>query len=116
MKKIFITIAALLAFTTFAHAESTLVGGSRPIQTFAPDGTLTATLSVNSSTADLSAYALFSVYSGSGTCFMRLMPTSAKSTYTSVPIPNTTWVTFAKNPVTPFVNMSGCVAGRMLKQ
>jgi hypothetical protein len=97
-------------------AESSLVGGDRPVQTFAPNGTKVVSLSVNSSTTDMSYYVLFSAYSASGTCFIRLMATTAKGTNTQVPLPNTTWITLAKNPATPFVNMSGCVGGFLQRQ
>lgn len=118
---VFVAIFAIISLLSYSaalvySAESALVGGDRPVQTIAPDGTQTGTLAVTSSTVDMSNYVLYSIYSASGTCFFRLMPTSAKSTYVAAPIPNTTWVTFAKNPTTPFLNLSGCVNGRLLKQ
>lgn len=123
MKKLIIA-AALLLVATAAYAASDLMrtpatfANQVAVQFFAPDGANTKTLTVNSSTQSLSDYILYSVYSGSGTCFMRLMPlsTSTKASYTAVPIANTTWTTFAKNNKTPFANMSGCVSGKMLVQ
>jgi len=106
---------SLLSTTAFA-VESSLVGGDRPVQTFAPDGTFAQALSIATMTTDMSNRVLYSVYSGSGTCFLRTMPTAAKGAYVKVAMPNTTWVTLAKNPATPFVNLSGCVAGYLQAQ
>jgi hypothetical protein len=116
MKRILI-IAFLLASTVTAFAiESSLVGGDKPVQAFAPNGALSAITSVNSSVLDLSENVQWALYSGSGTCFYRSMPTNIPKTsyrgaYLKVPVSNTTWHIRAKNPATPFVNISGCVAG-----
>lgn len=127
MKKIFIVTCflMLMAATATAFAASgdlmrtpgSFVSATA-VQTFAPDGTAVSTLSVNSTTIDLSKFLLYSIYSASGTCFQRLMPlaTSTKASYTAVPIPNTTWHMRAVNVNTKFANMSGCVGGFVQKQ
>ncbi len=120
--KIFITIIAVLSLTVSAFATDLarvpflfLSGPNAPtaIQFFAPDGSLTQALSVASKTVNLSNNVLYGAYSGSGTCFIRLMPlsTSVKANYTQVPVPNTLWHVRAVNTKTPFANFSGCVAG-----
>jgi hypothetical protein len=114
MKKL-IFLALTIATTVFA-AEPQLPGGNKPIQQFAPDGSYNRILSVASVTMDLSDNLMYACYSGSGTCYLRLMPTSAKAGMTQVLIPNAVWLTYAKNPATPFVNMSGCVAGYFQRQ
>ena len=114
MKKL---IIALLLASTAASAETTLVGGNVPIQAFAPNGTLSQLLTIASTTIDMTGYAQYAVYAASGTtCFKRLMPTSTKpanpATYVASPVlPVTTWIHRAKNPATPFVNMTGCTGG-----
>lgn len=102
----------LIAAGMARAAETSLVGGDRPIQTFAPNGTLTQLLTINSSTVDLSAYSMFGVYTPtSTTCFMRMMPTTAKGARVAATVPVTTWTIRAKNPATSFLNLSGCAGG-----
>jgi hypothetical protein len=120
--KYLLTIIAVLALAVSAYATDLarvpfpiLSGPNSPaaIQFFAPDGSLTKTLSVASQTISLPGYILYGAYSGSGTCFKRLMPlsTSTKALYTQVPVPNALWHVRAVNVNTPFANFSGCVGG-----
>ena len=122
MKSIFLTIMALLiavpAFATGALMQEPYTISASPtypgtLQMFSPDGSKTQTLSVASSTVNLTNYIMYAIYSASGTCNKRLMPlsTSTKASYTAVPVPNTSWHIRGKNTATPFLNMSGCVGG-----
>jgi hypothetical protein len=114
MKKL---IFLLLLIPAIAFAlEAQLPGGNKPIQTFAPDGTYASTLTTPNRTVNLADNNMFSVYSVSGTCMMRLMPTTTRAPHVPVLIPNGVWHTYAKNPATPFVNLSGCVTGYLQRQ
>jgi hypothetical protein len=120
--KIILALTMAIAFAGMALAGGDLQRTSGnfanqvPVQFFAPDGTATTALSVASVTVDLSNYILYGVYSASGTCLKRLMPTSAKGAYVASPVPNTLWHIRAKNAATPFLNLSGCVGGFLQKQ
>lgn len=113
MKRIVTVVLFVLVAVGAVHAaETSLVGGDRPIQTFAPNGILTRLLTVNSTTIDLSLYSMFGVYTPAATtCFMRMMPTTAKGAHVAATVPVTTWTIRAKNPATPYLNVSGCTAG-----
>lgn len=113
-----ILVLAGLCATVFA-AESDLIGSK--VQTFAPNGSLTQTLTVNSATVDMSSNVLWSLYTpASTTCYYRLMPSALtganKTAYKNALIPVSTHVIRAKNPNTPFINMSGCTAGYLERQ
>lgn len=124
MKKIFAVTAICLLVASTALAANDLMRttgnniSQAAVQFFAPDGTKTTALAVTTTTVDLTNYLLFQVESGSGTtCYMRLMPTSAKGTYAQTLFRTAgTRATFAKNVATPFVNFSGCTAGSYLLQ
>jgi hypothetical protein len=111
---------SILASLAFAGGDLARTSGNFanqvPIQFFAPDGTATQSLSVASKTVDLTGYIMYAIWSASGTCYDRLMPTSAKGSYIATPIPNTTWHIRAKNGATPFLNVSGCVGGYLKLQ
>lgn len=113
MKRLVTVALFILVMVVPAYgAETSLVGGDRPIQTFAPNGVLTQLLTVNSTTIDLSLYSMFGIYTPtSTTCYMRMMPTTAKGAHVAATVPVTTWTLRAKNPATPFLNLSGCTAG-----
>ncbi len=116
----FIIVALLMAASAYATGLATVPYpiASSPsfpgtIQTFAPNGTTTTPLTVYSTTVDLSNYIMYTVESGSGTtCYVRLMPTSAKGSYARTLLRTAgTFYTRAKNNASPFLNMSGCTAG-----
>jgi hypothetical protein len=79
----------------------------QPIQFFAPQLAYAGT--VASTTYDLSKNLLYSVYSASGTCYIRTQATSTTAGQTQALLPNTVIHIRAKNYATPFVNLSGCV-------
>lgn len=119
MKCFIVGLFAILAIAAAAFAGGDLARtdgrfvNQAAIQTFAPDGTTTTTLTVASTTVDLSNYIMYGVESGSGTtCNIRLMPTSAKGAYKQTVLRTAgTHFLRAKNAATPFLNMSGCTAG-----
>jgi hypothetical protein len=87
------------------------------IQMFSPDGTKTTTLTVASTTVNLSNYIMFELESGSGTtCNVRSMATATKANQVTVFRVAGTRRTFAVNQNTPFVNFSGCTAGSYMIQ
>lgn len=107
------TVASFSEAGTLAYTNPAFYSAGDPIQVFAPNGTTTTTLTVNSTTVDLTNYVIFEVESGSGTtCNIRLMPTSSKGAYkqTVLRTAGTLYIR-AKNTATPFLNMSGCTAG-----
>lgn len=113
MKKILFTTLTVLSFAGIAYAAGALMGGNQPIQTFAPDGKLSSTLTVNSSKRDLTGKILYNLYTPTGTtCIYRNMSTNTKAG-AKITIPVTTFVTRAMNPSTPFLNLSGCTAGTL---
>lgn len=111
----FAIIAFIFAATAAFAVESSLVGGNLPIQTFAPDGTTTAKLTVNSQTVDISSNALYAVFGGATTCRVRTMPSSTKSGVVS-PVRYQDWTIRAKNPATPYINFTGCKNGFWQRQ
>jgi len=108
MKKLI--IAAMILTATTAMAKGPLqkeTGVKAVIQGFAPDGTKsTAVTALISTTVDASTSAAFSIYCAADSK-IRLMPTSAKSTYKQNTIPGGSWYTRVVNATTPFVNYSG---------
>ena len=122
MKKLlaclFTILIAVTVMAVAAHAQTTLTftpalmypgQNQTAVQELAPDA-LTRALTVNSLTIAMASNIQYAAYSGSGTCFIRTMPTATKVGL-SAPLPNTTWRKFAVNQNAPFVNFSGCVAG-----
>ena len=125
--KFFITLLCTIAMCTTAFAASDLArtAGSvfsspsapNAIQTFSPDGTKTTTLTVSSTTVNLSNYIMYELESGSGTtCNMRAMASVTKANPVTVFRTAGTRRTYAVNPATPFVNFSGCTAGSYMIQ
>ena len=119
MKKICIAMCFMLTSSVcFAGQDLTRTSGSlfnqAAVQFFAPIEA--AALTVVSTTVDMTNYLLYKVTAGaSGTCYMRVSPTSAK-TGTQVLIPASTSHIFAKSVDAKFVNYSGCAAGFLQKQ
>ena len=114
MKKIalVVTLIAVLSVYAFAGPLSQDGGGSA-IQIHAPNGTLSTALTVNDVTKDLTKVSVYSIYSPTAGCQMRLKKTAATSKALTVkePLVISGMNTFAKNPATPFVTISGCTAG-----
>jgi len=115
--------AAALLVTSIAYsAESTLVGGDRPVQTFAPNGSLSQILTVVSTNVDLRDNVMWALHAYSADCNYRLMPSNltgdAKIPYQAIPITTTgkTIIVRAKNPATPFLNLSGCTNNFLERQ
>lgn len=116
MKRTLLVVSVLLMFTGFAYAAGQLMGGNQPIQTFAPDGKLTVDLTVNKSTRNLTGKVLYSIYTPSATtCIFRVMSTTTRAG-SKIAIPVTTHSTWAMNPSTPFLNLSGCTGGTLQLQ
>lgn len=112
MKKVFLLIAVTLLTATAYAGNLVYDQTGKTVQTFAPDGTATTTLTVVRTAADFSSRTLWSIYTpASTTCYYRLLPTAASTRGTQQLIPVSTHIIRAKNPATPFANFSGCTAG-----
>lgn len=122
MKKLLTVIVSILAgilFCGLVYGAGELAAptrGTQPSQTFAPEGSLTTTLTVVKTTTDLTGKIMYNIQTPTGTtCLYRLMPTSTstQATYKRVTVPVVTNVTRAVNRTTPFLNLSGCTAGTL---
>ena len=108
MKKL-IFLLLMIPVVAFA-VESSLVGGNKPIQAFAPLGNTTVqSVSKVGYTLNLTEVAQYGIFNNATSCRLRFLPTSTKTTYGTTPIP-TGLTILAKNPATPFVNFTGCRA------
>ena len=117
MKKTIIALSFMaMASTLFANGMPEMSNNGHAIQTFAPEGSFTTLLTVNSTTTDLTNKFMYGIYGTAATCKFRLMPTSSKGTYVSAIAPATTWIIFAVNKTTPFLNLSGCTGGYKIVQ
>jgi len=111
MKKLI--IIALLAVATSAFAAGPLEKDTRyntPIQGFAPNGLLSALLTVNSTTINASSLLGLSIYSPID-CKIRLMATASKTGSISHTLLGGQRTTVIINRATPFVNLSTCTGG-----
>ena len=119
MKKLIILALVLIASTAFAAGTIEKTGeGNIPIQGFAPNGTLGQALTVNSTTVPMVGRMAFGVFVPSTTtgCKLRMMPTTAKSTYRQATVPDSTWNVRVVNSASPFANFSGCTSGELTIQ
>lgn len=116
MKKLLI-IATLLIATAAIAGTNLQPAGNNPsgVQGFAPDGTLSQALTINSAIIDLSTSIAFGVYSPAD-CIARVLPTSAKGSYPSFTVPGGSWLIRVRNQATPFLNLSGCTNGHLQRQ
>jgi hypothetical protein len=114
MKKWIILAVLALATTVFAGASQfRLAGpGRTAVQGFAPNGLFSQILTVYSTSINMTDYLAYSLYAPTA-CKIRLMPTSAKSTYVQNTIESTVPYTRVVNTATPFVNFSGCALGEL---
>ena len=116
MKKLLIAVLAILAFATVAIANGVITRDDNgvSIQGFSPNGLLSAILTANSTTWNMSTIAAFSIYCPADGV-MRLTATASKAGSVSAPIIGGTWNTLVTNPATPFLNTSGagCAGGNL---
>ena len=116
MKRIITLVLLLIATSAFANGTmpTDSLGNKWPV--FSPNGATAVLLTVNSTTFDMTSYFAYSIIGTAATCKMRLMPTSAKGAYVSISIPAASYMTFAVNQATPFLNLSGCTGGYRILQ
>lgn len=115
MKKLSLILAVLACAASAAASQYLQPAVNGTVQGFAPDGTLSQALTVNSVTIDLSTSIAFGVYSPSD-CIARVLPTSAKGSYPSFTVPGGNWLIRVRNQATPFLNLSGCTNGHLQRQ
>lgn len=116
MKKLI--ILAVLAMATTASADGFLqqdASKQTKIQGFAPNGTLSAVLTVNSVTYDMTQRLAYSIYSPAD-CIVRITATSSKTGSVSGPVIGGQWNTIVVNTATPFASISGCTNGYLRRQ
>lgn len=83
------------------------------VQGFAPDGTLSQLLTVNSVTFDMSKRLAYGVYAPSAGCKVRSMATSAKGANVQRTVIDGQVTVRVVNRASPFVNFSGCTAAEI---
>ena len=117
MKKFILLLALVVATPALAaetgflerdHNGSVLQGG-------APNGLLSQTLTVYSTTIDGAGSIWWSLYPPTA-CKVRLMPTSAKGSYPQFTAPVGVTISRFVNKATPFINLSGCTDGELQRQ
>ena len=117
MKK-FILLLALVAATSVGAAETGFLerdhNGS-VLQGGAPNGLLSQTLTVYSTTVDARGSIWWALYPPTA-CKVRLMPTSAKGAYPQFTAPVGVTISRYVNKATPFINLSGCTDGELQRQ
>jgi len=113
--KFIIAMALVLITASAGFAGLARDPNNNLIQGFAPNGMASQVLTVNSTTFDMTnQFTGFSIFAPTGTtCFIRIMKTSSKTGTVSEPVlPVAQWsAPLFVNPLTPFVNVSGCTAG-----
>ena len=109
--KTLVLVICMVLMASIASAAGTMIKDTSktPVQAFAPDGTLSATLTVNSTWKSMAGklYWLINVPTVA-TCKVRLAPTQAKGAYPQFTVPAATPTGRGVNPATLFVNYSGC--------
>ncbi len=119
MKKLIICLFLLLVTTSAGFAASgakLLVDKDyKPINGFAPNGLLSAALTVNDTAYDMSGILAFSVYAPAD-CKVRLKASASKSGTVSETVIGGQWNTIVVSPATPFVSISGCTSGVLRRQ
>lgn len=116
MKQVIIMIAVILTAST-AFALSPLPGtdGNRGnVTSFAPNGNNDGSTTVKSVTVDMTTNGKWLFY-GMSTCKYRAMPTSTKAGSLRR-LPAATFIDRGVNPVTPFINFTGCKSGEYQRQ
>ena len=111
MRKLIIAALLMMASTAFAGGFMPRDSDKVKAPLFSPDGTTAALLTIASTTTDVTNSFMYSVIGTAATCKMRLMPTSAKGAYVAITVPAASYLTYAVNPATPFLNLSGCTGG-----
>jgi len=103
MKRIILAIILCALSSCAAYAD------------FAPNGNKTQSLTVNSTTINMTTDTAYSILATTG-CKARLMPTSAKGTIKQFTPTVGVWNTADRNKLTPFLNLSGCTNGELRRQ
>lgn len=85
----------------------------RPMQGAAPNGLLSQTLTVNSTTIEMNLW--WGMYTPVD-CKVRIMPTTAKGSYPQFTALSGTFTSRLVNRLTPFINFSGCTGGELQRQ
>ena len=110
MKKL-ILILLLIPALSFAATLPKDENGNT-IQAPAPNGELSQTLAVVSTTIDMTSNIWWNLYAPAA-CKIRLQPTTAKGAYPQFTAPINTNTSRHINRATPFVNFSGCTGGEL---
>ena len=117
MKKL-ILLLVLIAATPVVAAETGYLErdySGTVLQGGAPNGLLSQTLTINSTTIDGTDSIWWSLYPPTD-CKVRIMPTSAKGSYTQFTAPVGVSLSRFVNKATPFINFSGCTSGELQRQ
>jgi len=117
MKSLFLLLV-LAAATSAGAAETGYLErdySGTVLQGGAPNGLLSQTLTINSTTIDGTNSIWWSLYSPAA-CKVRLMPTSVTGSYPQFTAPVGVSLSRFVNKVTPFINFSGCTSGELQRQ
>lgn len=114
MKKLLLLLLLIpnLAFAAPAGMMENDSNG-RPVQGGAPNGLLSQTLTVASTTVEMDLW--WGMYT-SVDCKVRLMPTTDKGGYPQFTAVGGTFTSRLVNRITPFINFSGCTGGELQRQ
>lgn len=112
MKKLITLFLILIATTAFANGLLEKDRNGYMVQAFAPDGTLSQTLTVNSIFVDMSDSVYWNLYAPTA-CKIRITPTAAKGAYPVFTAAANLNTGKAVNRKTPFVNFTGCTDGEL---
>jgi len=116
MKKLLVIALLLAAVSSFAAGPLEKdTRYSTPIQGFAPNGLLSALLTVDSTTVNASNFLAISIYTPVA-AKLRFMATTSKTGSISHTIAAGERLTFVVNRATPFINISGATGGDYLGQ
>ena len=110
--KTLILVILLTASTVFANGLMEKDRNGNIVQGFAPNGTLSQTLTVNSVFVDMSDSLYWNLYAITA-CKLRITPTAAKASYPTFTAAVNTNVGRFVNRNTPFVNFTGCTNGEL---
>ena len=115
--KYFITIMVLLiaAVAYAAKADLPVDGKGIRIQSFAPDGTKSAALTIAKQTVDMRDDIAWSAYTPTA-CKFRSMTTATFRDNALNTLPANTRTTMHVNAETPFINFTGCTSGELSRQ
>jgi len=116
MKKLLVIVLLLADVSAFAAGPLEKdTRYSTPIQGFAPNGLLSALLTVNSTTVNASDFLAISIYTPVA-AKVRFMATTSKTGSVSHTLSADQRTTFVVNRTTPFVNISGATGGDYMAQ